>query len=499
MENLINDPRLLPVNDLKENESMNSVVFQEHFPVAPLSLNTTEVEFQVPANSNGLIDLNGSYIVSRGHFVDTSNANAALTISSPPSGTESVSLKEFIGSTLWKDVKIFLNGVEVNDIHPNLHAHSAFYKRMLQDLGGNGHSLPYKKCRFNNVPNTDPTAEVNATDNAGWKTAEWNNLDQGVAGINYTTDVADVLYDSSQLSPVRQAAIINQGQFSAASAGIPILTKLQDGVFTQPYFLPPNVDIRILLTKADDTLTAYCNDATKTPKFNITNSTLYVKRGYPTPSAMELFNRTLATAPLAYNLCFSKITQRSLPAASSIQETNLLNGVVPDRVLVAFVPSSAINGNYKQSPFKSSGANGVATNNAITSIYLNANGRQYPQRQYELGNSDVRGRTFGAGAMRAYTDYFNSWAEMNDVFPQDTPPVSWEAWCSNYQFFVFDLREDGLNENGLTTDLNNRGSIEVVATQDNQSSILASTMLVMGIYNAKMYIDANRNVSKVGF
>ena len=65
MENLVQDPRLVATNNLKENNSINSVIFQEHFPITPITASTQDqIEFVVPANSNGLIDLKGSYIVN---------------------------------------------------------------------------------------------------------------------------------------------------------------------------------------------------------------------------------------------------------------------------------------------------------------------------------------------------------------------------------------------------------------------------------------------------
>mgnify|MGYP003640478247 FL=1 len=52
MENLVQDPRLVATNQLKENNSINSVVFQEHYPVTPITDNNqSQVEFVIPANS----------------------------------------------------------------------------------------------------------------------------------------------------------------------------------------------------------------------------------------------------------------------------------------------------------------------------------------------------------------------------------------------------------------------------------------------------------------
>ena len=502
MENLVQDPRLVATNNLKENNSIGSVVFQEHFPVTPVSASSQEqVEFVVPANSNGLIDLKGSFIVNGLAIKSGSGADA------PNSWVNSAShgFKENLGDTLWKDVKIFINGVEVQDNHPNLYHHSAFYKRVMDDQGGNGTSV------VTNAPDASTASVLNSSRArpharySGWKGVEGLDLAGDMEKGNYlSTAQTDALANlpSQRTYDIYRRAFGNSGRINNP---MEVITKLQDGIFNQPFFLPPNCDIRILLTKSSTKQLLYDNSsADPTALLNecdIKSSILYIKRAYPIPSAMEQFNRSLALSPLVYNIKYTRIVQRSIPAlTSSIQETNLLNGVVPDRVIVAFLPTLAMTGDFKVSPYVSGAAHNETLNNAITSIYVNANGRQYPQRQYSLsaGLTGATNQTRINGA-RVYMDYVNAWAEDNDVFPQDSPPISYDNWCSNYTFYSFDLRGDKLNENGYTTDLNNRGSLEVLATQENGTSLVATTMLVMGITNAKVFIDANRNVSKQGF
>ena len=493
MENLVQDPRLVATNNLKENNSIGSVVFQEHFPITPISTaSQDQVEFVVPANSNGLIDLKGSYIVS-GLTMKVGGGGNAPSSWAP---TNSHSYKENIGDVLWKDVKIFINGVEVQDNHPNLYHHSAFYKRVLDDQGGNGTSVLYDAPRVQSVASLSTTLDQPHARYAGWKGVEGLDL----AGDGEAGNQLIVPSDTSALPSHRAYGVYRRYIANNLDTNpLEVITKLQDGIFNQPFFLPPNCDIRILLTRSSNLQLTYSNTSGGSEFTEIKSSILYVKRAYPIPSAMEQFNRSLALSPLVYNLKYTRIVQRSIPAlTSSIQETNLLNGVVPDRVLVAFLPTLAMTGSYQVSPFISSGVNNKTINNNITSIYVNANGRQYPQRQYVLNDNGAVEHKRINGA-RAYMDYVNAWAEDNDVFPQDSPPITYDNWCSNYTFFCFDLRADKLNENGYTTDLNNRGSIEVLATQANNTALVATTMLVMGITNAKVFIDANRNVSKQGF
>tara|TARA_R110000803_G_scaffold162565_1_gene226172 strand:- start:2327 stop:3820 length:1494 start_codon:yes stop_codon:yes gene_type:complete len=497
MENLVQDPRLVATNQLKENNSINSVVFQEHYPVTPITDNNqSQVEFVIPANSNGLIDLKGSYIVNA---LSLTGQQGAGEVAGSWNQNDNIGFKENIGDTLWKDVKIFINGVEVQDNHPNLYCQSAFYKRVLDDQGINGTSTLMNAPRQTSVATlstvlTNPHARY-----SGWKGVEGLDLAGEGEGGNYT--VVSGTQSISSLPSHRIYDIYRRWRGGTDKQNpLEVITKLQDGIFNQPFFLPPNCDIRILLTKSNDAQTVYNNyTASPSEMANIESSILYVKRAYPIPSAMEMFNRSLALSPLVYNIKYTRTSQRSIPVGtSSIQETNLLNGVVPDRILVAFVPTSTVTGDYLRSPYISSGNANESVNNNITSIYVNANGRQYPQRQYNLGVGIVGSRR--ANGARAYMDYVNTWAEDNDVFPQDSPPITFDNWWSNYTFFVFDLRNDKLNENGYTTDLNNRGSIEVLATQENLlGTIAGNTMIVMGISHAKIFIDANRNVSKEGF
>tara|TARA_R110000737_G_scaffold50450_2_gene71422 strand:+ start:692 stop:2191 length:1500 start_codon:yes stop_codon:yes gene_type:complete len=499
MENLVQDPRLVATNNLRENNSVNSVVFQEHFPITAITpLSQSQVEFVIPANSNGLIDLKGSYIVNTLSGIREGGV-PGVGVSPAWNQATDIGFKENLGDTLWKDVKIFINGVEVQDNHPNLYLQSAFYKRVLDDQGGNGTSVCFNSPRAESTATVSQTLDKALSRYSGWKGVESLNL----AGDN---EIGNQLTDAAELSALPSHRVYDIFRRSQASSSTEVITKLQDGIFNQPFFLPPNCDIRILLTKSNDAQCIYSNAITAPTAYaNLTSSILYVKRAYPIPSAMEMFNRSLALAPLVYNIKYTRISQRTVSSGtSSIQETNLLNGVVPDRVLVAFLPTDAINGHYRMSPYISAPSSVGSTNpinNVITSIYINANGRQYPQRQYDMTsgfNTTTQTKCNGA---RAYMDYVNTWAEDNDVFPQDSPMITFDNWNSNYTFFVFDLRNDKLNENGYTTDLNNRGSIEVLATQSNShaSGIVGTTMLVMGITNAKIFIDANRNVSKEGF
>jgi hypothetical protein len=490
---------------------MNSVIFQEVSPVAAPTRETNQIEFQVPANSNGLIDLAGSYISSGVELYNAvTGENFFHNPTSPTGYANTVSFKEFLGSTLWRDVKIYLNGVEVNDVHPQLSSMSSFYKRLLQDTGNNGEAQAYNLARFGSVSVQTDTAPgfvliPNQTDAYvnGWKDSEGVNYHKGYKTGRYT-QIPTTAEQSANLGSVRQNLIL-KGYREGNSSSNPFetITKLSDGIFNQKAFLPANVDIRIVLTLNTKQQVVYNNDELlQDITYGIVNSRLWVKRAFPTPSAMELFNRTLATAPLDYDIVMTKSTMRSIPAgASSINETNLLNGVLPDRVLIAFHDRGTLTtGFHNTDQYISSGYLGQATNNCITSLYVNANGRQYPQRQYDLGSVGVENKNIRW--LRPYMDYVNTWSQMNDVFPNETPPISSSQWNANYRFFVVDLRDDGLNENGLATDLNNRGSIEVVATQVNDKpdkSVEPVEMFVMGIYNAKVIIDANRNVSKVGF
>ena len=253
MENLVQDPRLVATNNLKENNSIGSVVFQEHFPITPITTaSQDQVEFVVPANSNGLIDLKGSYIVS-GLNMKVGGGGAAPASWAP---TNSHSFKENIGDVLWKDVKIFINGVEVQDNHPNLYHHSAFYKRVLDDQGGNGTSVLYDAPRVQSVSALSTTLDQPHARYAGWKGVEGLDLaGDGEAGNQLVVPCDTSALPSHRAYGVYRRYIANNTNTNAME----VITKLQDGIFNQPFFLPPNCDIRILLTRSSNLQLTYSN------------------------------------------------------------------------------------------------------------------------------------------------------------------------------------------------------------------------------------------------
>lgn len=121
-----------------------------------------------------------------------------------------------------------------------------------------------------------------------------------------------------------------------------------------PNFIPANVYIRVVLTKAKD---AFCIadqvGTVTTPDTSTANISwdraglntvrLMLRRVYPSSAILE--------RPLRYNLTRSRIERANIQQSTSVDLTNMLSGVRPDLVIVQLVATAAVEGNYSYNPF----------------------------------------------------------------------------------------------------------------------------------------------------
>lgn len=212
---------------------------------------------------------------------------------------------------------------------------------------------------------------------------------------------------------------------------------------------------------------------------------------------------------LTYPIWRSKVDTRSLGKLSSnVDAAGILAGSHPDLVLVAFVPTIAVEaGDYHTSAFCTSGLWTNQAGNAaapiaatyqapvVNQIYITVGGTQYPnQRPYEK-------MTVGA-ASRAYLEYVNECTA--GAFSEDSAVCSYRQFLNNYTFYVFNCRKDGENTEGRATDDAGEGAtIEVHAqvTPATAEPVKDSqvTLLTICFSHAYVKISYDKSVSTYGF
>ena len=117
------DPRFIPVDGtLDKNISIDS---SEYIKISPIGgLSNSQIEWQVDPTSAGYMDLANSFIIANVKI---------LKLGSDITAVDKTAMKAYYGIMMFKDLRTYLNDVEVSDTHPNLAPHAYFTKTLLQE------------------------------------------------------------------------------------------------------------------------------------------------------------------------------------------------------------------------------------------------------------------------------------------------------------------------------------------------------------------------------
>lgn len=494
------DPRIYPMRDLPEHISIEKSEW--------LVVNATNgtqgdsIDFQIQGGYEGMYDLARSYFLTTCNISDQAGNPYA-------SNTSEVSLETNFAHTMWRDIKTRFSGVEVNDLHPNRYAYTAFYKQMLakKKPHGNGGTSLNVVALGQAGDKTINALQVNsekedsswASDLEGFVLAQPEDNEH-----NCKTD--PTVHTGTVIENCLNTQALALQKRTYAKANFDVITRPKDGIWENPSFIPGSIDINVTLYNAADNLRLKAQ-AALTPKLNIVNCQLFLRRLVPSREAFQALDLAFKeTQMLTYPVWRSKVDTRSLGTiGTTVDVAGILAGSHPDLVLVAFIPTVAVeSGNLHTSSFSTSGlydnragttANGiVATYQApvVNSIYINVGGSQYPQqRPYEnmaVGN-----------AARAYLEYVNECT--TGAFSEDSAVCSYRQFLNNYTFYVFNTRRDGENTEGRASDDAGEGSTIEVHAQVTPGAVANSqvTLLTMVFSHAYVKISYDKAVSTYGF
>lgn len=141
---------------------------------------------------------------------------------------------------------------------------------------------------------------------------------------------------------------------SASAAEFEIMGRPHGELFNQTRYLMPGVDVRISFHRASNT---FCceqrGDSAKTPILHILSAVLYVQKVSLLPSIQIAHLNTWQKTPAVYPGKRVEMKSYGLPE-KTYQHTNehLLNGLIPDRLIIGMVLTEAAQGDYKENPFR---------------------------------------------------------------------------------------------------------------------------------------------------
>ena len=139
----------------------------------------------------------------------------------------------------------------------------------------------------------------------------------------------------------------------ASGAEFEIMGRPHGELFNQTRYLMPGVDVRISFHRSSN---PFCLEqrgtSIKTPILHISSAVLYVQKVSLLPSLQMAHLTAWQKSPAVYPGKRVEMKSYGLPE-NTYQHTNehLLNGLIPDRLVIGMVLTEAAQGTYKENPF----------------------------------------------------------------------------------------------------------------------------------------------------
>lgn len=209
---------------------------------------------------------------------------------------------------------------------------------------------------------------------------------------------------------------------AAGSRTIDLLGRIHSDMFSQPRHLLQGIDMKLKFVRnpADLVLMAAQNS---TFKLKILSFNLFIRKVKAMETTQFCHIQALSKTPAKYPLRRVEVTHYSLPAGTMIDEQNtLLNGQIPNRVVIGCIDSAAMTGQFNKNPYNFKNYN-------IKQCALNIEGEQIPLKPLQ---PDFTNHKF----IRSYFSLFDG---QGKHFEDQGCDISREEYPKGFTLFSFDL------------------------------------------------------------
>lgn len=216
--------------------------------------------------------------------------------------------------------------------------------------------------------------------------------------------------------------------------------KLAMDLWRQGRNIPPTHDLTLVLTKSRPQFYLRSTEAAgEEHKLELEEVKLVVKKVQLYDDAQASLDMAMAgEGAILYPINRVDVKTHAVGAgAKCFQESNIISGQIPSRVIVGIVDADAFSGSYAKSPFN-------FQHNEVEEMYLHYDGETYPSNTYKTSfpNND------------ALVPWLNLKRLVTPGQPFFNHTVSYKDFCTGgYTLWVFDMTPD--NKCGVAADYNN--------------------------------------------
>jgi len=551
------DSRAFPFSN--DEPSSNMTIKSKFYDVIPLSStqgsggvpqpggNNNTAYFNVASTSDSLISLSESFF----------SVNMTITDNPSAANKRQHSLFPFASDLFVENITTKLSQTDVSDsIHNDgLYAFSAFHKQVLMkkaeretycelpliDVAGNtitkGIEIGDPAFVTMSRPVSDDVSSQTTFESLGPSNLPIDS--QLLFPFNQSDTISNLygLYNKNVVTPfalcktkyapaVPPAAATPSGALLPANQGtIDMMINPTEGIWKCPNYLPTNIRLDVLMKIADTKKWIGVLDPTHTPTVVINSINLILCRVVPVDDALLAMNDRLNSTPLIYNILNSRTEPTSFGAVANAGANftlgPLLNGVIPNLVLVSMVNTDTYNrltgtpaggkdnhmldacplssgflrkhNSLAQSianPFNTYAANEDQGVPHISSLILKTGTNNYPLENVMTNYSN---QYTGQRFVQMSYEYY-----VAQCVDSDKPFLSYSHWKNIFTVYVFNLTN---NDKALLcgTDETNTGSISLQVSIQTANACPAQTVIVTGLFYSAISIDSSRKVTRIGF
>lgn len=418
-------------------------IYVRYYPLTSISQNAP-LEFLITTSNDTYIDLYNTLLYTKSRILlkDGSEVVQSATASDK---SHLVAPQNNFHSTQFKNVEVFLNNKLVST-SDNLYP----FRSYLETL------LTFSESTKN------------------------NQLALALYHKDTGTDF-DTFNDSSiSTSSPTNKGLYQRYQKTKLSKPFETIGKLHSELFLQPKFIPGGTEIRIKITKNEP---AFCLQSASNNSDNskyiisMDSAILMVKQCTISPFIVERHLKQLEHTPMKFPIksvnmkFFTKSSGRN-----DLSEQNIVNGVLPEKIIVGFLDNDAFSGKINKSCFN-------FKDFGINTLVLRKNGTPCPYEKIEI---DATNNFIHQGYLSLIhaTNKFNT----NDDFG-----ISPNEYKNGYVLFGFDLTSNSNGNESFNLIKEGKISLEVKLGSTSSNTI---TMIVYLQYQGLIEIDKQGEITQ---
>lgn len=380
----------LELDYLREESMQKEIldVWHEEVEVLQNEANNKNVLISIP-KSNNYTALHNSYLLLT---CKVTKPGAEACDHAHTTAADKVCIVNNFAQSLWKNVKVSVNGVEVEDtagLHP--------YRAYLEALFNHESKVLEKRSAL-----------------IGWTKDTSNKFDKNIKGGGNT-------------------GMDNRTKPFMNSAEVTLVSKPSCDMMEEKVFLPPQWTIGLRLERAPHNFALIAGEETTAYEVHITSMKLFVQRIKVRDELAVAHKQLFASLPEnklrfpARRISMSKHVVNKGVRSAKLELYD--NCTLPDRILVAFISKTASEGLYAENPFH-------FMHKSVKKVQLEVNSNQIPRVAYEPDFSKSNGYI---------REFYETLASVGAHEGNSTLTLTQDEYCHGFTVFSFCLvpRRDG--------------------------------------------------------